>query len=70
MKWKNNTPRLNEKRSIVKFALVPVLIKDQWVWLERYVSNQVYQVRPYHHSGLRYTAFWYESSKELYDKKD
>lgn len=49
MRWKKKTPRtkkepcVGEKRIQYRFAIFPVLINSEWVWLERYKSIDVWK---------------------------
>lgn len=38
MRWKtkSGTFQQDEKRKLRKFALIPTLVEDHWVWLEEY----------------------------------
>lgn len=46
MKWKKrikNKPPLGDVRIIKKFAWLPVLINDYYIWLEKYNVQQKYK---------------------------
>jgi hypothetical protein len=36
------SPRHGEKRKITKFAWIPLVVEDKWVWLESYWSWEEY----------------------------
>ncbi len=39
-----NTPRHGEKRKITKFAWIPLIVENKYVWLENYWSWEEYNV--------------------------
>ncbi len=49
MKWNSNTigspaaPKPGDKREKISFALFPVKIQDNWVWLESFIKVQEYK---------------------------
>lgn len=41
--YPKNNPRVNEKRTVIKFAWLPVKLNDNTViWLEKYYAFQIY----------------------------
>ena len=60
MRIDNIIPKNGDKRTIIKFAWLPVQINDSVkVWLEAYRENQIYCPYPYQHIA------WHWQTREL-----
>lgn len=42
MRWKRDKIEIDSKRVVVKFALIPLDIGNETIWLEKFFSHQVY----------------------------
>lgn len=58
MRWKATPdPQTFERRDVVKFALVPTKIDDEWIWLESYAETFEFGI-----------WFWHSQGKKKIDK--
>ncbi len=62
-------PKVGDQRKIKKFLLFPRKIKDEIVWLENVIANQVYAIQYDGFDGFEYvdTIGWETFSYELID---
>lgn len=48
MKWQATnkiivSPKLGDKREVIRFAVFPRRVQDKWIWLEKYIAVQEYK---------------------------
>lgn len=71
MKWgiqKNERqPQEGDLRRVTKFALFPVLVKKEWVWLEYIVEVQYYVGARARADGRMTSGYWAVLTKEMYN---
>jgi len=68
MRWKTKlSPQNGDKRTITKFAWLPVEVGNKTIWLEKYKEHQLY-VHEYGQYTYYVTSQWYVIERELFKK--